>query len=95
MDGWVDGVWRVARLDYGGSVFLQPAIVAGDANAASISETEAIVLLQSVRLGEELSLTGSSAQKRKQLERLCSRIEVSMREKMRKAYCAKFVFPCC
>lgn len=34
-------------------------------------QTEAIVLPQSVRMGEELSLTGSFAQKGRQLERLC------------------------
>lgn len=38
MGGWVDWVWRVARVDYGGCVFIKPVCVAGDATAASPSE---------------------------------------------------------
>lgn len=67
------GGWSVDGAGCGGCVFMQPVSVA----AASSSKTETIVLPQSVRMGEELSLTGSFAQKKgRQLERLCSGIEV-------------------
>lgn len=49
-------------------------------DCSQLFQTEAIVLLQSVRMGEELSLTGSFAQKGRQLERLCSGIEVCEKE---------------
>lgn len=82
MGGWT-GCEALDGAGCGGCVFMQPVSAAGDVTAASFLQTEAIVpLLQSVRLGEELGLTGSFAQKKgRQLERLCSRIEVCVRKR--------------
>lgn len=54
------------------------------------------MLLLSVRLGEKLSPTGSFAHKGRQIERLCSGIEVCVcvRKRVRRAYCAQFVSLC-
>lgn len=52
------------------------------------------MLVLSVRLGEKLSPTGSFAHKGRQIERLCTGIEVCVRKRVRRAYCAQFVSLC-